>query len=275
MIITPHFNVGVKYRLEPTMLLSRLNSTIRSPDRVKRISDYIIAQILYRVPKKTRQRLFYGEQYSCPICSSKLRTFLALQRPYHAWCPVCRSLQRHRLVWLYLKRQTNLFDQSPKKMLHFAPEPALMGSFHDLPYIDYLSADLYDSNAMVKMDINDIQYPDGSFDVIYCSHVLEHVPDDRLAMRELRRVLNQSGWAVIVVPIVSDATIEDPSLTDPLERERRFGQVDHVRVYGPDVQERLEGAGFHLAKISTLDVVNDDEVVYYGLDKNETIFLCR
>ena len=257
------------------MLLPKVKSTIKSPNRIRRVADMMKTQILYRLPKAIRQRLFYGEQHSCPICGSKLRTFLALQRPYHAWCPVCRSLQRHRLVWLYLNRQTDLFDQTPKRMLHFAPEPALMEALISHTYIDYLTADLYDSNAMVHMDISNIQFPDASFDVIYCSHVLEHVLDDRLAMQELRRVIKQDGWAAIIVPIVSDVTIEDPAVTDPLERERLFGQVDHVRVYGPDVEDRLVETGFDVTRISTLDVVTDDEVVYYGLDLNDKIFMCR
>ena len=257
------------------MLLSKAKNTIKSPDRIRRVTDLMIMQILYRLPKTTRQKIFIGEQHCCPICDSNLRTFLALQRPYHAWCPVCRSLQRHRLVWLYLNRKTDLFDKTPKRMLHFAPEPALMEAVSSQSYIDYLTADLYDLNAMVAMDISNIQYPDASFDVIYCSHVLEHVPDDRLAMQELRRVIKDDGWAVIIVPIVSDVTIEDPTVSDPLERERLFGQVDHVRVYGPDVEDRLMDAGFQVTRTSTLDVATDEEAQYFGLDLNDKIFLCR
>lgn len=117
-------------------------------------------------------------------------------------------------------------------MLHVAPEPSFGVIFSKSKYIDYLSADLYDKSVMVKMDITDIQYPENYFDIIFCSHVLEHVLDDKKAMREFLRVLKPTGWAVLQVPIMAMKTIEDPSITDPDERLRVFGQHDHVRRYG-------------------------------------------
>ena len=132
-----------------------------------------------------------------------------------------------------------------KKMLHVAPEEQLSRLFGSALGIDYLSADLLSSNAMIRMDIMDIQYPDETFDVIYCSHVLEHVSDDRKAMRELHRVLRTGGWAILQVPIsTAEVTFEDPKITRPKERERAFGQFDHVRRYGADYKDRLEDAGF-------------------------------
>jgi ubiquinone/menaquinone biosynthesis C-methylase UbiE len=162
---------------------------------------------------------------------------------------------------------------TPKRMLHVAPERAFTTQLKRIPSLDYLTADLYNPRAMVKMDITDIQYPDASFDVIYCSHVLEHVPDDRKAMREFFRVLKPTGWAVLQVPITADHTIEDPSVVEPEERERLFGQKDHVRRYGPDYTQRLEEAGFTVKCIPASAVgdqhqrrevgILDDEVIYY------------
>lgn len=255
-------------------MLSKVRSTIYSPNRLQRIAHYFYAQGLNHLPRAARRRLFSGDQYACPLCGSKVRKFLVIQRPYHAYCPVCWSLQRHRLVWLYFQRKTDLFDKVQKKLLHIAPEPALAEKLMQLPQVNYLSADLYNKSAMIKMDITDIQFAEDTFDIIYCSHVLEHVPDDQKAMRELRRVLKKDGFAVIIVPIVSDVTVEDPTLVDPIERERRFGQIDHVRVYGPDVLERLEGAGFTVTRVTMFDIASRDEMEYFGLNLKDIIFSC-
>lgn len=160
-------------------------------------------------------------------------------------------------------------------MLHVAPEPQLSRLFQDKDYIEYLSADLCSSRAMVAMDITDIQYPANHFDVIYCSHVLEHVPDDKRAMRELRRVLKPEGWAILQVPITADETFEDPSITDPKERVRVFGQHDHVRRYGPDYVNRLRGAGFSVTVDTFAAQLPDNLVVRYGLVRSHEVFLCR
>jgi SAM-dependent methyltransferase len=175
-----------------------------------------------------RGAYYSGSKHQCAICQTKLRVFRAEGKEKKE-CPYCLSRPRHRTTWLYFNQRTNLFDGSAKKMLHVAPEPSIATRLQKVAGIDYLSADLFDPAAMVKMDITDIQYPDNSFDVIYCSHVLEHVPQDRRAMRELARVLKPGGWAVLAVPIKGEKTFEDASVTAPEERERLFGQFDHVR----------------------------------------------
>jgi SAM-dependent methyltransferase len=256
-------------------MLKRAQNTLRSPNVVQRISHFLFATILFSLPVSLRRRLFAGQQYYCPVCHTGLRGFLVLHRVYHAWCPVCRSLQRHRLVWLFFQQHTGLLDATPKRMLHIAPEPALAATFAGLEHVDYVSADLYDSAAMVKMDICNIQYPGATFDIIYCSHVLEHVPDDRKALREFYRVLTPGGCAVILVPIMGAMTFEDPSITSPTERERLFGQHDHVRAYGPDVQSRLVEAGFTVTNLETEDLAAPADIRRFGLTPGETIFLCR
>lgn len=256
-------------------MFARIRNTIHSPQRFQRVRDFLLAEALYRLPVCLRKRLFAGSKHFCPVCGSHVRSFLRLHRPYHAFCPVCRSLQRHRLVWLFFQRQTNLFDEMPRRMLHIAPEPGLADRFRAIPRLIYHSADLYDKQAMERMDITNICHPDGAFDLIYCSHVLEHVPDDRRAMRELRRVLAPGGWATIMVPVVGAATFEDPAISDPAERERLFGQCDHVRIYGPDVQARLEEAGFLVTRFSARDFVVDEEIEHYGLRQADTIFFCQ
>ncbi len=177
---------------------------------------------------------------------------------------------------VFLRERTNLFDGLPKRFLHIAPERFFRQMFSEAAGDGYLTADLLKTEVMESMDITDIAWPDGSFDVIYCSHVLEHVADDRQAMRELCRVLAPSGWAMLNVPITANETIEDPSETDPMERIRRFGQKGHVRRYGPDYMERLTAAGFEVTRISAGDLVADANIERYGLadPASEDLFYC-
>jgi SAM-dependent methyltransferase len=171
--------------------------------------------------------------------------------------------------------RTDLTNGKAKRLLHMAPERGLESRLRAVDGVDYLSADLVDPAAMVRLDVTKIPYPDQSFDVILCSHVLEHVPDDRLAMRELARILRPSGWAVIEVPPVRVAkTFEDPSVTDPKERRRLFGQRDHVRVIGDDYPARLEENGWSILRFRPADIAAD-RMVTSGLKAEEEIFLGR
>src|SRR5262249_36838215 len=159
-------------------------------------------------------------------------------------CLRCGASERHRHLWLYLRNRTNLFSE-PLRVLHFAPEWIIQERLRRCPNLDYVSADLDPRRAMVKMDITDLSYPDGSFDVVLCSHVLEHVTDDRRALSELHRVLKPGGCAIVLVPIdyKRAETFEDPTVVSPGDRERLFWQADHVRLYGRDFRERLEETG--------------------------------
>jgi SAM-dependent methyltransferase len=172
--------------------------------------------------------------------------------------------------------KTNFFKKnSTRAMLHVAPEQCIGEKFSEVIGDGYLTADLHNPAAMVEMDITSIQYPGKSFDVIYCSHVLEHVQNDLEAMREFHRVLKDDGFAILLVPIEAETTYEDPSITDPQERERAFGQADHVRIYGLDYIERLRSAGFSVTKTSINDLVDTTEAVRMGLtDASGDIFFC-
>lgn len=217
---------------------------------------------------------YFGFSRYCPVCGGHLRKFLPggashRQRPA-ARCPLCGSLERHRLVWKFFTDMTDLFESDQKSMLHIAPMPGLSRILQNQEHIDYLTADLHDPDVMVRMDIIDIRYPDNSFDVILCSHVLEHVPEDRKAMRELCRVLAPGGWAVLMVPYITDEeTYEDPSITDPKERERLFGQHDHVRRYGLDFKDRLEEAGFEVQRYGAEDVADAKDRKKMGLGRTK------
>lgn len=220
---------------------------------------------------------YYGHARFCPVCGKSSRKF----RPSgtvlreDARCARCHAHERHRFLWLYLSRETDLFDGKPKKVLHVAPEWCLEPRLKERLGANYLTADLLNPHAMVRMDITDIQYPDQTFDVIYCSHVLEHVPDDKKAMREFARVLKDGGWAILLVPITSETTLEDLSFVDPAERRSAFGQEDHVRAYGPDYVDRLRDAGFRVEVTTVNDLVEHDDAVRMGLTSaSGDIFYC-
>ena len=164
--------------------------------------------------KKLLKRPFYKIKYFglsryCPVCNSWLRILKVYGRKKRcdAQCPVCKSLERHRFLWLFFKKNTALFDGTPKKMLCFALESCIEHNFRKVSGLDYVTADLYDPKAMVKMDITNIEYPDESFDLVYCSHVLEHIEDDHKAMSELYRVLKKGGQAIILVPIMVEKNL--------------------------------------------------------------------
>lgn len=203
---------------------------------------------------------FYrGKGVECPVCGGEFRKFM----PYgynvvreNALCPRCLSLERHRLLWLYLKNRTNFFS-APQKVLHVAPEQCFYKRFRKMGNLDYVTADLESPLADVKLDIQEMPFQPGTFDVVICNHVLEHVPDDRQAIREVFRVLKPGGYALMQVPadFSMEITREDPSVTDPNERERLFRQKDHYRLYGQDYLERLKSAGFEIREDNYLDTL--------------------
>lgn len=221
----------------------------------------------------------FGLRYYCPVCRSHLRAFKPLitdqyTRPGAKRCPVCSSLERHRWIWLFLQKRTSLFDATGAKMLHIAPEEELGKLFEKIPNLDYLSGDIASKRAMERIDITSISYPDESFDIIYCSHVLEHVPDDRKAINEFYRVLKQGGWALIVVPMKGEKTFEDMNVADSKERDRVFGHPEHVRICGTDYKDRLTSAGFNVTTFHAADVLTQQETTKYGIDP-EPVFLCK
>jgi SAM-dependent methyltransferase len=193
----------------------------------------------------------------------------------NAVCPWCGSHVRHRALWLYLERRTDLLT-TPTRLLHVAPEHVLTKRLRAIPTIDYLSADL-DQPAMENWDLTDVPHPDASFDAIVCSHVLEHVPDDRAAMRELSRILRPDGWAIVQVPIDYERaeTLEDPAIQSPEARERAYWQADHVRLYANDFPDRLRSEGLDVTVDSYLRTLPAEEVERHGLISLEDIYLCR
>ena len=258
-----------------SFLLSELKLLGLTRHRQKFLS-LIKRKMLSTLPEKLKKVFFYGKSCYCPVCNSNIRKYESFGNIAKCWCPVCASMRWHRLSWIFLKKRTNLFDGMLKKMLHIAPEVSFEPRFKRIANLDYVTGDLFNPNVMVKMDVTDIPFDDNSFDAIFCSHVLEHIPDDRQALNEFFRVLNLSGWAVFLVPIrMHKLTDEDLDVTDPKERVKRFGQHDHVRFYGKDFEDRLQEAGFKVNIIKATDLVEADKLEYMGLKEKGILFYCQ
>lgn len=247
-----------------------------------KIYQYLLERrsLLFKIgtPFLILRALWYaGDKVFCPCCVQEFQTFLPFgaQKRDNAICPRCLSLERHRLLWLYIKNKTNLLREN-LKVLHVAPEYLLEKAIANLANIDYLSADLQPKQAMVQMDVTNIQYPDNVFDVILCSHVLEHIPNDWQAMSELCRVLKPGGWAILHVPLDNNLaqTLEGSSDLSSEERERLFGHHDHVRMYGLDYKEKLEKAGFAVKIDNYAQELGVEKSKKYGLNADENIYFC-
>ncbi len=246
--------------------------------------------ILKIVPRPLLIRLSYlttpllslmlrGNKYTDPIDGKSFKKLLpyGYENPReNVLSPSTLSLERHRLLWLYLKNETDFFS-APLKVLHFAPEQAFYNRFRTLKNLTYTTTDLNSPLADVKADICNLPFADNSFDVILCNHVLEHIPDDKKAMQELFRVLRPKGWGIFQIPqdLQRKTTFEDHSITDKKERAKIFGQYDHVRIYGWDFFDKLKSVGFKAEAVAYGEKLSPAEVQKYRLAEGEVIPLVR
>ena len=222
---------------------------------------------------------FKGSNFTDPIDGKSYRKFLPYgygkQRP-NALSPGTLSLERHRQMWLYLQNETNFFTHK-LKVLHIAPEQEFLRKFKKMKNLEYTSADLFSPIVDVKADILDLPFEDNTYDVIICNHVLEHIVDDRKAMSELYRVMKSGGWGIVQVPMKNslEKTYEDFTITDPKERQKHFGQYDHVRWYGMDYFDRLKSVGFETEINFYSQKFSEAEIKRFGLNKNEILPVVR
>ncbi|MCU0419161.1 MAG: methyltransferase domain-containing protein [Cyclobacteriaceae bacterium] len=250
----------------------------------------LVSWLIRFVPRRYLQRVsgvglrllgvFYrGHQVQCPICEHRYREFLPYgrinPRP-NALCAHCQSLERHRLIWLYLREQTDFFAR-PQSVLHVAPEHCFLKAFEKQHGDRYITADIESPLANVKMDLHQIPFPENTFDVVLCNHVLEHVADDIQALREIHRVLRPGGYAILQVPFfhpVPDTTYEDASITDPRAREKAFGQNDHVRKFGKDYAHRITRAGL-VAEGHEFANTLGGKAHFFGIEPKEILYIGR
>ncbi len=247
--------------------------------------------ILNTIPRPLLIRLSYvarpvlalilkGKQFTDPIDGKSFKTFLPYgygKQRNNVLSPSTLSLERHRLLWLYLKNETDFFNETEKKkVLHFAPEQAFYKLFRNQKNLDYTTTDLFSPLADVKADICNLPFTDNSYDVILCNHVLEHIPDDTKAMQELFRVLKPGGMAILQIPqdLSRTTTFSDDSITNQKERAAIFGQYDHVRIYGLDYFDKLRSIGFTVIEEDYTHKIAPELVEKYCLAKGEIIPVC-
>lgn len=211
----------------------------------------------------------------CPLCRGSFAAFLPAGRREGVVCPGCGSRERHRASWLFLEERPELLAGAGS-LLHFAPESYVRDRLSTTPGLRYITADVIPGRGDLPLDLTDLKLPDATFGAVLCSHVLEHVPDDRRAMRELHRVLRPGGWAIVMVPLDLrlESTYEDPSITDPEGRREAFLQFDHVRLYAPDIAVRLRDAGFRVEEVPVAERVGPECTRRYGLLTSDHLFLC-
>jgi SAM-dependent methyltransferase len=246
------------------------------PEAAKAAVPDVAKDVLRPLQSVVSALVHSGDAVECPVCGGSFDTFLPFHGREGAQCPRCRTMERHRLLALFLARETDLFSGSPKRLLHVAPEWFMQKYLKEVPGIDYLSGDIASPHAMVRLDVTDLEFEDDSFDVVMCSHVLEHVDDSDQAMRELFRVMRPGGWGILDAPIEDDLedTFEDWSVTEPADRERVFGQRDHVRLFGRSYPDLLARAGFTVEKDRY--TLADGEVERFGLKPEmDHIWMCR
>jgi SAM-dependent methyltransferase len=245
------------------------------------------------------RRFWYaGDKYHCHVCNNNVRSMLTRGYEFPVLteldvigsetlpfdtCPICFSNSRARLLLEYIQRETSVMSlDSPISILHIAPEYGIFLRLRTNKAIDYRAVDISpqeyrDAGGVAYCDITAINHSDESFDLVICSHVLEHIPDDRRAMKELFRVLKRGGTAILQVPISASlpSTVEDPLLSDPRERERRFGQHDHVRIYGADYTTRLQKCGFLVETFDPNSRWGNALVEELRLNPREKLFIGR
>lgn len=273
-----------------------VRASVSAPAHLLSVTKRSLRQLLpYHAIRGIRQAYFRGESFFCPICQTKLRLRFASgsrlpvvdekqivgsQYKLNDVCPVCFGSERHRLMYLYIAEETDLLSRGGD-VLHIAPEHGLSFMLARRPGVRYVAGDIDPSNYfyikdMATVDLTALSFDDASFDFVICSHVLEHIPDDAAAIREIRRVLRPDGRALLQVPIALKLahTDEDSSVTDPAQREARFCQWDHVRLYGTDFGDRLEAQGLSVERYRAFER-RPELAKAYDLNPNETLFVAR
>lgn len=222
--------------------------------------------------------LYKGDKVECPVCEKSFSKFLSygsdVAHRENVLCPYDLTLERHRLMWLYLRDHSNFFKDD-LKVLHIAPEQCFHKRFQNQANLDYLTGDLVSPIADMHFDLHDIPLEDNRFDVVFCNHVMEHVDDAIRCMSELNRVMKPGGWGIMQVPqdFSRETTYEDPSIVTPEDREKHYWQKDHVRLFGRDYPDWLRKAGFNVKEFKKEEFYSQDLIERYRLSKEEILYI--
>jgi predicted SAM-dependent methyltransferase len=245
---------------------------------LNRLPRPILIRLSY--PFKLLAPIFYaGKNVTCPVCGGHFRKFLSYgsdkAHRENVLCPKDLTLERHRLMWLYLKEHSNFFTSDKLKVLHIAPEQCFHERFRKQRNLDYITGDLVSPIADLHFDLHKIPLDDNSFDVIFCNHVLEHVDNARQCMKELHRVMSPGGWGIMQVPQdhTRADTLEDASIKSPEARELHYWQKDHVRLFGRDYPEWLREAGFDVKQFAVKEMFSQREMDNFRLQNEEILYI--
>ena len=231
--------------------------------------------------KKVAPLLYKGDNVECPVCERSFRKFLSygadIVHRDNVLCPYDLTLERHRLMWIYLKNNSDFFTKENLTVLHMAPEQCFHKLFQNQKNLDYLTADIVSPIADIHFDLHDIPLEDNRFEVIFCNHVMEHVDDPIRCMSELHRVMKPGGWGIMQVPQDwnRDETYEDSSIVTPEEREKHYWQYDHVRLFGKDYPDYLKKAGFEVEEFNREVHIGIEKMKRYRLDENEILYIVK
>ena len=229
--------------------------------------------------KKVAPLLYKGNKVECPVCERSFSKFLSYgsdtAHRENVLCPYDLTLERHRLMWLYLRDQSNFFKAEKLDVLHIAPEQCFHSRFKEQKNLQYLTGDLVSPIADIHFDLHHIPLEDNRFDVVFCNHVLEHVDDVNQCIAELYRVMKTGGWGIMQVPQDFDreVTYENPTITSPKDREIHFWQKDHVRLFGLDYPQWLERAGFTVSEFDPQKEYGAEKVARYRLHEKEILYI--
>jgi len=233
--------------------------------------------LLLKIRNFIRSFFFKGNDYYCPVCQKKSGLFITSKDGLreNAVCPSCGSFERQRFFMLVFNK-FSFINPDKYTMLDIAPTFCLQKVFKGNSNIEYVSFDISSPLAEIKGDITKMIFENNSFDIIICSHVLEHIENDLTALSEINRVLKSNGKAFFQIPLDKKmkSTFEDKTITNPEQRKEIYGQSDHVRIYGLDFPERLEKTGWTYEIINCSDTFDESLIRKYCLLEDEQIFVC-
>lgn len=223
--------------------------------------------------------LYKGDKVECPVCEHHFSKFLSygsdVAHRENVLCPYDLTLERHRLMWLYLKDHSNFFTAEKLNVLHIAPEQCFHKRFKNQKNLNYLTGDLVSPIADMHFDLHNIPLEDNRFEIVFCNHVLEHVNDADQCMRELHRVMAPGGYGIMQVPqdFSRETTYEDPSIVTPEDREKHYWQKDHVRLFGKDYPDHLRKAGFTVQEFKKEEHYSPELIERYRLSNSEILYI--